>query len=67
MKSHEKHHGLGWEEEEHEESKAEGEAREAKLCFEVLTRGLISVGLQGYVIPLLTPLSPRDLFHLVDF
>lgn len=61
------HGKTSWEKEECEESKAEGEEREARLCSETLTRGLISVGLQGYVIPVLTPLSPGDLFHLVDF
>lgn len=64
----EKHLSLmGWEKEEYEESKAEGQEREARLHSETLTRGLIPVGFQGYVIPLLTPLSPGDLFHLVDF
>lgn len=61
------HGKTSWEKEECEESKAEGEQREAGLCSETLTRGLIPVGLQGYVIPLLTPFSARDLFHLVDF
>lgn len=33
----EKHHGLGWEKEEYEESKAEGQEREARLHSETLT------------------------------
>lgn len=32
-----------------------------------LTRGLVPVGLQGNVIPLLAPLGSGNFFHLVDF
>lgn len=49
----------------YEREKRKGKRR-VSLHRQSLTRGLVAVRLQGNVVPLLPPLRPRDLFHLVD-